>query len=61
MAMIKTVILHHMFVLVCVFTFTGLVCKHTMITTNHVILFKYSNHTVLQLTVHLLMYLIATL
>ena len=34
-----------MCVLAFVFTFSGPVCKHKMITISHVILFKYSNHS----------------
>jgi hypothetical protein len=31
--------------LACVFTFSGPVCKHTMITASHVVLFQYSKHS----------------
>ena len=50
-----------MFVLACVFTCSAPLYKHTMITTSHVILFQYSNDTVLlHPTVHSLIYWLVT-
>ena len=47
--------------LACVSTFSAPLYKHTMITTSHLVLFQYSNDTVLlHPTVHSLMYWLGT-